>query len=183
MKKVILLLLVIFLYMGQIWASDGPQNDFVERAVAEAREVKKETKIPISATVAMAIYESSYGKSQLAKKYHNYFGLKAYNWNGPVAKKIKTKDYGKWTKANFRAYSSMREGFFGFAEFLKQDHYKKAFDTVSGVDFVKELLKAGYCPDRVYLRDIKIIIKRHNLEIYDSQQVKIEKRLRKMYNS
>lgn len=153
-------------------ASGSKQQRFFEEAIPEAIRLQVSEGIPASAVLAQAIYESHYGDSQLAKTYHNYFGLKATSdWQGKRAVSMPTKDSGVQTTADFRSYDNVKEGFSGYAEFLKRSgRYDRAFHMASGVDFVREVLRAGYCPDADYLRNIQQIIERHNLQKLDAIQ-------------
>ncbi|MGF1677565.1 MAG: glycoside hydrolase family 73 protein [Candidatus Methylacidiphilales bacterium] len=148
--------------------SQGSKRSFLEEAVPEAIRMQVQYDIPASAIIAMAIYESGYGRSDLASQYHNYFGMKAYHWNGKKVN-MPTTDSGVRTRADFRVYPSMGDGFQGFAEFLKsKSRYSKAFRHTTGTEFVREVLAAGYCPDSDYLANIRTIMERHNLHALDN---------------
>lgn len=154
---------------GVLNTATGSQRQFLEKAVPEAIRLQVQTGIPASAILAMSIYESGYGRSTLAKEYNNFFGIKAFsNWDGPRAKNMSTVDSGVKTRADFRAYPSVYEGFVGYTEYLRDNkRYSKAFDTTTGEAFVKEVLRGGYCPDGDYLGNIKTIMARHNLKSLD----------------
>jgi len=141
-----------------------PVEAFLKQARPLAEKLKRDYQIPVSATLAQAVYESAYGNSRLAKEYHNYFGIKAGNWNGPVARHQPTRDSGKLVYADFRAYPSMEAGFCGYAEFLQNPPYKYASRQTSGVEFVRQILADGYCPDSDYLDNIRRIIVAYHLE-------------------
>ncbi|MFZ5805691.1 MAG: glycoside hydrolase family 73 protein [Verrucomicrobiota bacterium] len=140
-------------------------RDFFEKALPEAMLVQITYGIPASAVMAMSIYESAYGKSSLSENYHNYFGIKAFDdWKGARAVSMPTKDSGVATTADFRAYRSLREGFLGYAQFIKDsDRYQRAFRAKNGVQFVSALLRSGYCPDSSYLDNIEQLMERHHL--------------------
>lgn len=154
---------------GVLNTASGSQRQFLEKAVPEAIRLQVQTGVPASAIISMSIYESGYGKSALAEKYNNFFGIKAFsNWSGPRAKNMPTVDSGVKTRADFRAYPSVYDGFVGYTEFLRDNRrYSKAFDTTTGEAFVREVLRAGYCPDGDYLGNIKVIMARHNLKSLD----------------
>lgn len=150
----------------------GTKRSFLEAALPEAIRMQVQYDIPASAILAMAIYESGWGRSDLAQNYHNYFGMKAYHWNGKKVN-MPTVDNGVPTRADFRVYDTLGDGFQGFSEFLKnKERYKNAFSYKTGPEFVREVLKSGYCPDRDYLSNIKGIMDRHNLQELDSIIVK-----------
>lgn len=159
------------------------QARFLDEALPEALKLQFTENIPASACIAMAIYESQYGQSKLARNHHNYFGIKAFsNWNGIKAENMVTRDSGVVTTADFRAYTSTSEGFNGYAEFLKNsDRYDRAFQAKNGVEFVSALLKAGYCPDDCYLDAIRNIMDRHKL--YKLDQIKPNTIVRSEENS
>ncbi|NJK91493.1 MAG: hypothetical protein HC904_06515 [Blastochloris sp.] len=150
-------------------SSSGAHRNFIEAALPEAIRIQVQFGIPASATISQAIYESGYGGSALAKNYHNYFGIKAFNsWNGPRAVSMPTVDSGVKTRADFRAYNTLGDGFEGYAKFLSESgRYEKAFYTQNGLAFVNAILKAGYCPDSTYLPAIQRIMQKHNLNELD----------------
>jgi len=149
--------------------SSGYTRDYLEKALPEAIRLQVQTGVPASAILSMSIYESGYGRSALARDYNNFFGIKAFSsWKGPRAKNMPTVDSGVKTRADFRAYPSVYDGFIGYTSFLRETgRYSKAFHTDTGEDFVKAVLRAGYCPDGDYLGNIKKIMARHHLDQLD----------------
>ena len=72
-------------------SANGRQRRFLQAAIPEAMMIQTTSQIPASAVIAMAIFESGYGNSILAKEYNNYFGMKAFDsWNGPRALNMPT---------------------------------------------------------------------------------------------
>lgn len=148
-----------------VGSSSGVKREFLSEMVPEALRLQITHSIPASATIAMAVYESDYGRSDLAQKYHNYFGIKAlsHDWTGEVAN-MPTRDRGVRRIQPFRVYSDLRTGVMGYGDFLsKTGRYHNAFQHSKGRDFVVAVLKAGYCPDQNYLSSIEAIIDRHKL--------------------
>lgn len=148
----------------------GSQRAFLFRLIPLALEFQAQYEIPASALIAQAIYESGYGRSDLARKHHNFFGIKAWDstWSGEVAR-MPTRDHGVATMADFRAYPDFETGVEGYARFLSESpRYREAFRHQGAVDFVRAILRAGYCPDKNYLSRIKDIIDRHELHRLDS---------------
>ena len=151
-------------------SANGRQRRFLEAAIPEAMMIQTTTQIPASAVIAMAIFESGYGNSILAKEYHNFFGMKAFDsWTGPRALNMPTRDNGMETTADFRAYPSLAAGFQGYSDFLlANDRYNRHVGEKSGVKFVSKILSAGYCPDPHYLSHIQAIINKHGLDRLDA---------------
>ena len=146
-----------------IETAGGRQRQFLEKALPEAMRIQVRYGIPASAVLAMAINESGYGASELADR-NNFFGLKAFSdWNGEKVN-MPTRDSGVLTRADFRVYPTMLEGFEGYVNFLKNSkRYESAFSETSGLRFVQRVLAAGYCPDTDYLSNVGKIMDRHRL--------------------
>jgi len=150
-------------------SGQGDQKLFLSLMVPEALRIQISHGIPASATVAMSIYESAYGRSQLAGVANNFFGIKAFAsvWDGPTVY-IATRDNGRKTKAYFRQYPDIEAAVLGYATFLKNsDRYAQAFNHRDGPGFVASVLKAGYCPDGDYHENILSIMERHQLAKLD----------------
>lgn len=147
----------------------GSRRAFLEEALPQAIRMQVQYGIPASAIISQSIYESGYGGSDLAKNHHNYFGIKAFaSWKGDKAA-MPTKDSGVRTVANFRKFKDLGDGYQGYANYLRETgRYDRAFYTNSGVEFVRKLLAAGYCPDGDYLGNIKTIMDRHCLQELDN---------------
>ncbi len=149
--------------------ADGSQKKFLALLIPEALRVQATHGVPASATMAMAIYESGYGRSELAVEHNNFFGLKALSeaWEGPKVYTT-TRDSGQRTMAYFRGYSDIHTAVQGYANFLKETgRYASAFHYRDGDKFVQAILKAGYCPDSDYHRHITEIMSRHQLNTLD----------------
>lgn len=168
-------------------SGQGDQKLFLSLIVPEALRIQISHGIPASATVAMSIYESSYGRSELAGVANNYFGIKAFAsvWDGPSVYTT-TRDNGRKTKAYFRQYPDVQTAVLGYATFLKtSDRYAAAFGHRDGPRFVEAVLRGGYCPDRDYLKNILAIMERHQLGKLDLPETvaKMEKPLQGVVQS
>lgn len=152
--------------------TDGAQRRFMMAILPEALRIQTLYKIPVSAMIGQAIYESGYGSSPLAKENHNYFGLKAQGdeWEGDRVTR-RTTDLGQRTLASFRSFPDMKSGLEGYATFLRtKDRYARAFEIRDGAKFVETIAKAGYCPDSNYTQQVSTIIARHKLATLDLPQ-------------
>ncbi len=149
--------------------SRGEERAFLLSIIPEALRIQVTHHIPASATIAMAAFESNYGRSDLARQHSNFFGIKALDprWEGQKAV-MSTRDRGVETKAVFRVYPGIAASVLGYAEFLSTSvYYRRAFDESSGERFVAQVLKGGYCPDSFYMGYIQTIMKRHDLKRLD----------------
>jgi flagellum-specific peptidoglycan hydrolase FlgJ len=58
----------------------------------------------------------------------------------------------------------MAAGFLGYAEFLQDPPYRSVSRETTGLEFVRQILALGYCPDPDYLQNIQRIIASYQLE-------------------
>ncbi len=79
----------------------GHYLDYIDLYLEEALLDMYRTGVSASITLAQGILESNAGKSNLAKKTNNHFGIKALA-NAEGRRKLKGKQYGSLTNADFR---------------------------------------------------------------------------------
>lgn len=112
----------------------------------------------------MAIEESGWGDSALAKNAYNYFGQK-WAEGSPFPYYVNPLDGIKYVK-----YPSPEEGAKGLLTFLKQyDRYKDVFNASSPREQITKIQQAGYNPDPAYVDRLMTIIDQNNLTVYDSK--------------
>ncbi len=85
------------------------KSEFLSAATAAARQCSRLSGLPPGVTVAQAALESAWGASQLARRAHNYFGIKAHGKLPWIA--LPTLEYRNGrafsTEARFARYDSM----------------------------------------------------------------------------
>lgn len=129
-----------------------------------------------SPIIAQAILESGWGKSSLAAKYHNYFGLKCGSgWSGRSVNLRTGEEYtpGTYTtiSANFRVYDSMAEGVKGYFDFLFEGHrYDNLKDVTDPATYLKNIKADGYATSSTYVDNLLNIVRAYNLMQYDKQK-------------
>lgn len=132
--------------------------------------------VPPSITLAQAILESGWGKSDLAENANNYFGIKAdSSWKGQVY----NQPTEEWNGSNyivvnskFRKYNSAYESFRDHSRFLKENkNYKKAFDypVDDYINWITQIKAGGYATAPDYVPKIVNLIDQYDLYIYDNQ--------------
>ncbi len=151
----------------------GYINLYKDIAIAEMSR----TGIPASIKLAQGILESNCGKSDLACKANNHFGIKCgSDWNGKCFKK-EDDDYedGKLVKSCFREFSCVYDSYIAHSDFLtdpaKANRYGFLFDLKS-TDYkawAKGLSKAGYATDPKYADRLIDIIEKYDLSELDSE--------------
>lgn len=167
MIRLIISSILICLFVLDSGAQYKVYQDYVELHKEIAVSEMHRTGIPASIKLAQALLESNAGRSDLATKANNHFGIKCGgDWTGNTYRK-EDDDYdsnGQLTKSCFRAFSSTEESFIAHSEFLrnpsKMNRYGFLFNlkTTDYQGWATGLRKAGYATDPNYAgRLIKIV--------------------------
>ena len=150
-------------------------NEFIEQI---AKCVKKyayvygiEVHSPI---IAQAILESGWGKSGLASKYHNYFGLKCGSyWKGKSVNMATKEEYKVGTltniRDNFRVYDSMEAGVKGYFDFINTSRYTNLKGIKSPEEYVRRLKADGYATSSKYVDNVMRVIRDNKLTRFDDK--------------
>ena len=143
------------------------QEAYIEKYAPVAVREMQRSGIPASITLAQGLLESGAGKSALAAKGNNHFGIKCHNnWTG---KTMRVDDDAP--KECFRVYSSAEESFRDHSDFLRyRDRYKFLFD-LEPTDYkgwAYGLRKAGYATDPSYASKLIKYIETYRLYRFDS---------------
>jgi flagellum-specific peptidoglycan hydrolase FlgJ len=128
-------------------------------------------KIPASITLAQGVLESGNGKSELALKSNNHFGIKCHTkWKG---QKVYHDDDEKGEC--FRKYKFVESSYNDHSEFLtKRKRYAFLFNygTKDYKRWAKGLKKAGYATDKKYPNKLIKIIEDYKLHEFDKVKQK-----------
>lgn len=159
----------------------GSQTEFIESLVPGARESFEKYKVYPSLIIAQAIHESGWGKSGLATKGNNLFGIKADSrWDGPKVN-MKTAEYKGNNKyyinADFRKYNDFSKSVVDHGRFLSENpRYSKngVFSSKNSQEQAQALQKAGYATDPKYAQKLINTIKTYDLTRYDAVDFSLE---------
>lgn len=154
---------------------EDPQSDFVDMIVGNIKG--KKLRILPSVTIAQAILESGWGRSELATHAHNLFGIKAgADWKGKTYSK-KTKEQKPTGEvyeiiADFRSYDSFADSILDHdAFFVSTDWRRKNYAPVLNAKHYKDQAKAlqscGYATALDYGKQLIGLIERLGLQQYD----------------
>lgn len=121
--------------------------------------------IPASITLAQGVFESGAGKSELARRANNHFGIKCHNWDG-------RRSYHDDDESNecFRAYDSAYESYEDHSKFLVNGkRYSSLFDlkVTDYKGWARGLKAAGYATNPIYADKLIEIIQLYKLYEYD----------------
>ena len=147
--------------------------DYIEKHHELAVSEMYQSGIPASITLAQALHESNYGKSDLALKANNHFGIKCKkHWTGEVYlhKDDDLDKSGKLIKSCFRSYNSHVDSYRDHSDFLSTSNNYTELFKLSKTDYLNwahGLKKSGYATDPDYA--IKLIkkIEKYDLSKYD----------------
>jgi flagellum-specific peptidoglycan hydrolase FlgJ len=128
-----------------------------------------------SVMLAQALLEGNAGKSVLAMKYHNHFGIKAgTSWKGATWY-VKTSEQTKTgvqysMKDHFRVYPSLDAGIRDRNTFLNAPRYKRVLEAKTPEMQCQALRDCGYATDVLYPQKLVNIINSYNLKQYDQKK-------------
>ena len=127
-----------------------------------------------SPIIAQAIVESGWGKSSLASKYHNYFGLKCgSSWKGKSVNMATKEEYKVGTltniRDNFRVYDSMEDGVKGYFDFINTRRYANLKGVRSPEEYVRRIKADGYATSSKYVDTILRVISDNQLTRFDNK--------------
>ena len=127
-----------------------------------------------SPIIAQAIIESGWGKSGLASKYHNYFGLKCgSSWKGGSVNMATREEYkpGVVTniRDNFRTYEDFDAGIRGYFEFINTSRYANLKGVKSPEEYVRRLKADGYATSSKYVDNVMRVIRDNKLTRFDDK--------------
>ncbi|CAM2078039.1 MAG: glucosaminidase domain-containing protein [uncultured Clostridium sp.] len=150
------------------------QRDFILKIVPIAQENYNEFGIFPSVTIAQAIHESGWGKSELSLKANNLFGIKAdSSWTGNTIEML-TQEYingqAITIMAKWRSYESFDDSIRDHGRFLKENpRYEQAgvFKAKDYREQIYAIVGAGYATDPQYANFICNMIESYSLNIYD----------------
>jgi len=159
-------------------------EDYIGAFTEIAQFEMKAYGIPASITLAQGILESGSGRSQLALKSNNHFGIKCHKgWEGEA---VYHDDDAKGEC--FRKYNHPMYSFRDHSIFLSsRARYSFLFDINPG-DYKKwahGLRTAGYATDKKYPQKLISLIDKYKLYLYDKAVIKlgyVKERELKSYN-
>lgn len=150
-------------------------QQFIERLVPHAQELQDGYGVLPSIILGQAILESNWGKSTLASKYNNLFGIKAYGDQKKVS--LETKEFvnEEWItiQGDFKVYDSWEQSMDDHTQLFVQGVdwnpalYEKVITATNYQEAAQALQEAGYATDPGYAQKIIQVIKTYQLNQYD----------------
>lgn len=170
MKRLIALLgLAAIIAVAALAAVDikAAREAYIQKYSALAVSEMERTGVPASITLAQGLLESGAGRSTLATKAHNHFGIKCGKaWRGE-----KTYHDDDAPQECFRSYSKDEDSFKDHSDFLRYyDRYKFLFDLelTDYKGWCYGLKQAGYATDPNYAPKLIALIEEFDLTRFDN---------------
>lgn len=141
-------------------------HQYIKKYEDLAVDQMKHYRIPASITLAQALLESGAGRSELARKSNNHFGIKCgRSWRG----KLVRWDDDKRNEC-FRAYRKVKESYVDHSKFLANRSRYAGLFSLKLTDYkgwAYGLKRAGYATSPTYAQRLIRIIETYKLYRYD----------------
>lgn len=148
-------------------AATDPYKAYIDRYAALAVEHRERYGIPAAITLSQGLLESGAGRSTLATRGNNHFGIKCHStWKGDTL--LRSDDA---PDECFRSYATPEESFADHSRFLKQGKRYQSLFAIPVEDYrgwAQELSRCGYATDPNYAARLVSIIERYGLAVYDA---------------
>ena len=157
-------------------ANNEPIVQYVDKYKEIAISEMHRSGIPASIKLAQGILESNSGRSTLAIKANNHFGIKCGKyWDGSTFYR-KDDDYrnGQLIESCFRKFKDALQSFIAHSDFLLNPGSKYRYGFLFGLDpldyqsWAKGLKKSGYATDATYAEKLISIIEKYQLFRFDN---------------
>lgn len=165
-KYIVVFVVSVFAAVGA--AAQDPYHDYIAEYSGLAVEQQALHGIPASVTLAQGLLESAAGRSSLAVRGNNHFGIKCHSeWRGDTL--LRNDDAADEC---FRSYETAVESFEDHSRFLLRKRYAPLFDLdiTDYAGWANGLRSCGYATDPNYASRLITIIERYALYLFDTDE-------------
>ncbi|MGM9891638.1 glycoside hydrolase family 73 protein [Limosilactobacillus sp.] len=156
-------------------STDITTTQFIKQVAPAARQEQKRYHVPASITIAQAGLESNWGRSRLAAKYNNLFGIKANSKQNRVRMYTTENVNGKdiQVKQYFQTYDSWADSIRAHTLLIvngtadNHDRFKAVTTAQNYRQAALALQQGGYATDPNYASKLIYAIRKYNLSQYD----------------
>jgi LysM repeat protein len=164
--------IVLSLVLSVTFAQLSEQEAYIEKYKDLAIREMERYGIPASIKLAQGILESNSGRSDLATKARNHFGIKmSGNWTGEIFPKVDDDydAYGNLIPSYFRVYRTVEDSYQDHSIFLQKPRYAELFrmENPNYKKWAVGLQQAGYATNPSYAQKLIGIIERYKLHQFD----------------
>ncbi|MDO0876026.1 histidine kinase [Carnobacterium divergens] len=152
--------------------STAYQQKFIDEIVLEAQALQQQTNLFASITIAQAILESDWGRSDLAVDSHNLFGIKgSFNDQSSTLPTDEFENGERITiEASFKKYDTIQESMVDHIDFLNGGTYEAVKTSTDYKEAAYALQNGGYATDPHYAEKLIELIEQFKLNKYDQQR-------------
>ena len=147
------------------------RSEFLSHYAPAAMEQQQRYGIPASVTLAQMAFESDWGRSALARKGNNYFGIKCSPQWLAEGRPYSVHDDDR-PKEKFCNYATVEESIDHHSRLLMSDRYKRcrSYPSTDYHHWLLALKAAGYATAKDYVQLCESIIRRYKLYRYDRME-------------
>lgn len=146
-------------------SADAARQEYIRRYGSLAVAEMKKFKIPASITLAQGLLESGAGKSRLAQKGNNHFGIKCFSKRCKAGHCMNVSD--DTHKDFFIKYASAWASYRDHSKLLRSGRY--AHISGNYEDWARALKTQGYATARDYDKSLIKLIRLYGLDRLDNQ--------------
>ena len=165
MKKILLIACLLTSALAAS-AQKNTSQSYIEQFKDNAISIMRETGIPASIILGVAMHESGNGNSKIAKNLNNQFGVKG--GGGAVYYSNKKK-----VRSAYKRYDSIMDSFADFARIMtERKQFSHLATNLTQYDYekwVKGIQRAGYASSRKWGSQVLGIIRKYELNELDQQ--------------
>lgn len=160
LKALFLTLSLCLLFLFQASAQNVSAQKYIEAHKERAIKMMEKYDIPASIILGVAIHESAFGSSKLARYLNNHFGIKGTNNSTEI-------------RSAYKGYDSIDESYRDFAKFLQSrkqfNHLFRNYEDHDYRDWALGIARGGYASSKTWPSQVIGIIKKYNLDRFDKQ--------------
>lgn len=165
MRRIVVIAVALWAMMHSLYAQDTDYVAYINKYKDIAIEQMNKYHIPASITLAQALLESGAGKSELARKSNNHFGIKCHSWEGD-------RTYHDDDEAGecFRVYKKVSDSYEDHSIFLSTGAryaFLFKFDQTDYISWACGLKRAGYATNPAYADRLINLIESYGLDRFD----------------
>lgn len=173
-------LFALFFYSFSSVAQDAAFLEYIEKYKKTAISEMERAGVPASIKLAQGILESNAGRSELARRANNHFGIKCHsNWTGRTFYREDDDydEFGNLEKSCFRRYRRANDSWIAHSEFLRDSNKEHRYGFLFRLDpldykrWARGLKRAGYATAAGYDTKLISLIERYDLNQYDIMAV------------
>jgi flagellum-specific peptidoglycan hydrolase FlgJ len=147
------------------------EQAFINKVAPGALAAQRQYGVPAAVTIAQAIDESGWGRSQLAAQDNNLFGIKGAGPAGSVLRPTQEYENGQFVTVNaqFRAYRNVLQSITDHGLLLATgSSYRQAMADRRSPDAFANALTGVYATDPNYGTSLITIMRQYNLYRFDA---------------